>query len=100
MDIKKLEANLKKEKENFDRYSAKARKSKERIESLEALIYTRRFSEVTDVVQQKGLRLDELMAAIKTGDLTSLQEKINQAEETQRVEEGSEDFDFSSNSQY
>lgn len=78
MDIKKLELNLQKEKENYKKYAVKAQKAKEKIENLEALIYTKKFSEATDVVREKGLTLDELMAAVKRGDFSSLQERINQ----------------------
>lgn len=97
MDIKKLELNLQKEKENYKKYAAKAQKAKEKIESLEALIYTKKFSEATDVVQQKGLTLDELMAAVQRGDFSSLQERINQ---NQSGEEKNEESDFHSESSY
>lgn len=58
----------------------KIKASEGRIENYTLMINQRQFSQVTDVLNVKGLSLEEVMAAIKNGDLLSLQDKLTDRE--------------------
>jgi hypothetical protein len=64
---------LKKKREVLD---GRIKDSESKIEQYTMMINQKKFSEVTDVISSTGLSLEEVMAAIKKGDLLSLQEKI------------------------
>lgn len=52
------------------------KESENRIKKYTMMINEQKFTEVNDVISSTGLSLEEVMLAIKSGDLLSLQEKI------------------------
>lgn len=59
-----------------------------KIERYSTLSQNRKFSEATDILDVSGLSFDEVLEAIKTGDLLHLQEKIeNKRAQQQKTEE-------------
>ena len=81
MDIKeKLEkeqkklANLIEQKKVID---DKIKKVQREIEQCSSVIKQQRYSEVTEVLESRGLTVEEIMQAVKTGDMLSLQERLD-----------------------
>lgn len=88
MNIKDLEMKIEKKKTKIEELEAqkididtKIEKLQTEIDKLDNMIYQSRFDEITGVVNAKGLSIDEVLKAIKTGDLASLQKRM---EENQR----------------
>ncbi|MEG0614139.1 MAG: hypothetical protein RR540_00165 [Oscillospiraceae bacterium] len=64
-------------KENRLKLDIKMKKSQEHLAKLSLLLNQKKFNEAEDVIVKSGLTLDEITAAIKNGDVLSLQEKID-----------------------
>ena len=80
-----FELKKQKETEKLNKLYEKKEEIEKKIEISKALIkkYTttieqRKFSEIKDVIHSNGISIEEILEAIKTGDLISLQEKINE----------------------
>lgn len=73
---KKEQGKLNVLQEKRQKLDEKIKESEAKIVKYTLMINQRKFSEVTDVLNVKGLSLEEVMTAIKNGDLLSLQEKI------------------------
>lgn len=74
------QARLKDLQEKRQKLDEKIKLSEGKIEKYTLMINQKTFSQVTDVLTVKGLSIEEVMAAIKNGDLLSLQEKITDME--------------------
>ena len=79
----KINESIKKEQEKLNSLLEKRLKIEDQIKACESKIRKltnmnnqKKFTEVKDVLDIKGLSLEEVMAAIKSGDLLSLQEKL------------------------
>jgi hypothetical protein len=91
IDDNKLDEKLKKEEENLikfkDRRATLDEKIKEcesNIERLKLLKDNRKYTKLANSVQKKGLTVEDIISALQSGDLLSLQEKIeSNAEEVE-----------------
>lgn len=76
--LQKDQETLVKLKEKRARIDEKIKKVEDSIEYNTMLLDQKKFSEVTDVLKGKDLSIEEILSAIQSGDLLSLQEKIEQ----------------------
>ncbi len=89
--MERLKESLKKEQEKLSELKLKREKLDDRIKEKERLINKyqmminqEKFSQVNDVISSNGLSLDELMSAIQSGNLLSLQAKIEKQSENKK----------------
>lgn len=93
MKNKELEIKIEKKKVKIEELEAqkveidnKIEKLQTEIEKLNNIIYQSRFDEITGVVNAKGLSIDEVLGAIQKGDLSALQKRMEEHEETKELE--------------
>lgn len=77
-DQKRLEKLLE-QKQKLDEKIAKCRNE---IQKGNAILHQKRFNEAEEVLKVKGISMDEVLAAIKKGDVLSLQERLDGSAET------------------
>lgn len=65
--------NLKTERNKLD---DRIKKLEDEIERYKNIVTQQKFSEVTQVLKSNGLTIDEIMQAVKSGDMLSLQERL------------------------
>lgn len=89
--MERLKESFKKEQEKLSELKLKREKLDDRIKEKERLINKyqmminqEKFSQVNDVISSNGLSLDELMSAIQSGNLLSLQAKIEKQSENKK----------------
>lgn len=83
MNLDNVTEKLKKEKKSLDllmkkknSYEEKIKVSENRIQKYESIINQHRFDEANSVLSASGLSLEDVMLAVKNGNLTDLQEKL------------------------
>ena len=95
MEIKeKLEKDretLAKLKEKRNSIDEKIKKVEESIKYNTMLLDQKKFSEVNNVLKGKDLSIDEILKAIQSGDLLSLQEKMEQTSSTNSANDSTGD---------
>lgn len=68
----------------------KIKKTEAEIEKYSNLINQKKFSEMSEVLTANGLTIDEILKAVRSGDMLSLQERIEESvknkEETVKTE--------------
>ncbi len=75
---KKLEKLLE-QKQKLDDKIAKCRNE---IQKANAILHQKKFNEAEEVLKVKGISMDEVVAAIKKGDVSMLQERLDGSAET------------------
>jgi len=85
--LKKEEKKLNDLKEKRRVIDEKIKKAENEVEKYNNIINQQKFSEVSHVLTAKGLTLDEIMEAIKSGDMATLQERLKQSEKEKNVTE-------------
>ena len=79
--IGKEKETLVKLKEKREEIDAKIKKSEEKLRTLEMTQNSERFSSLSGVMKSSGLSVEDLMQAVLSGDLLSLQEKMEAAQQ-------------------
>lgn len=82
--MKKVEEKLHKEKLNLEKLIEKRNSINEKIKAKEIeiskyedMLKKDKFDSINSVLNANGLTIDEIMAAVKNGNLDTLQKKIN-----------------------
>lgn len=70
-------------KEKKDKLNEKIKKLEERIEKNTTILNDMRFNELNEVIKSKGLNIDEILEAVRAGDLLSIQNKLLQEDKSQ-----------------
>ena len=90
----KLAALIAREKKNLENYRAKsaeyadkAKKTEAKLARLEMMQDSKKFTALSDVVKQSGLSMEDVFMALQSGDLLSLQERMEAAQAAQKAEE-------------
>ena len=90
MDIKdkvrKDEETLIQLKEKKAKLDEKIAKLEERIENNKVILNDMKFTEINNVIKSKGLSVDEILQAVKNGDLLAIQDKLEQRQQEQENE--------------
>ena len=99
MTSDKLAAAIARERKNLESYEAKMaeyqekiRRSKAKLHDYEVMQNSQKYGEVLDLVKESGISLEDMLAALQSGDLLALQERmeaVKQAEAADPVEEAS-----------
>lgn len=83
MTSEKLAAAIAREKKNLENYEAKiaeyqdkARRSKAKLHDYEVMQNSQKYGEVLDLVKESGISLEDMLAALQSGDLMALQERM------------------------
>ena len=84
--LEKEKATLKSLKGKRSALEKQIRESENRILNYDNILNTKRFSEVDDVLNKKGVSLEDIVAAIKNGDLSSINNKIELAGKMDELE--------------
>ena len=91
MSTEKLQELLEREEIRLDNYKKKLTELDEKIRATEAAIQKYRvmlnnnqYLGFVSLVQEKGISLNEIMAAIQQGDLLSLQERIEEVQKDEK----------------
>ena len=91
MSTEKLQELLEREEIRLDNYKKKRTELDEKIRATEAAIQKYRvmlnnneYLGFVSLVQEKGISLNEIMAAIQQGDLLSLQERIEEVQKDEK----------------
>lgn len=74
--ITKEKNSLKKLYEKRAEIDAKIKKGEAKLQEYEMMSNSQQFGTLTSAISKSGLSVDDLLAAIKSGDLLSLQEKM------------------------
>lgn len=106
MTSDKLTKAIEREKKNIERYEAmiadyteKARASRAKLQQYEMMQNSQMFSALADIARKKSLSVDAILAALQSGDLLSLQEQMEAAqEEAPNGSDASGDFESALNS--
>lgn len=73
-----------------NKLNEKIKEKEVKIDELNKMLNQRKFSEMTDVLSSKGLSIEELLSAIETGDLLTLQEKLEEKENAKGIDTNKE----------
>lgn len=91
MSTEKLEELIKREEDRIDNYKKKRVELDEKIKAAEGAIQKYRlmlnnnqYLGFISLVQEKGISLNEIMAAIQQGDLLALQERMEEAQKEEK----------------
>lgn len=76
--LTKAEKKLQSLKEQRAVLDEKIKKTENEIERCNSIINQKKFSEVSQVLNAKGLTIDEIMRAVQAGDMLSLQERMEE----------------------
>lgn len=87
--LEKEKAALKNLKVKRNALEKQIRESENRILNYDNILNTKRFSEVDDVLNKRGVSLEDIVAAIKNGDLSGLNNKIELAGIMDKLESAS-----------
>lgn len=82
--IKKDEETLNQLREKKDKIEQKISLIEARIQKNKILLNDKKFTEINDVIKAKGLTIEEIMQAVKKGDLLEIQDKLMQQDETKK----------------
>ncbi len=74
--LTKEQAKLTELKEKRQKIDEKIKATETNILKYQGMLDQKKFSEVNDVLNSTGLSLEEVMSAIKNGDLLALQDKL------------------------
>lgn len=77
--LEKEQKRLDKLMEQKGKLDDKISKCKSEIQKYDAILHQKKFNEAEEVLKVRGISMDEVLAAIKTGDVTSLQGRLNGA---------------------
>lgn len=72
--------SLKKLYEKRAEIDAKIKKGETKLQEYEMMSNSQQFGALTSVISKNGLSVDDLLAAIQNGDLLTLQEKLEAAQ--------------------
>lgn len=78
--LKKEESKLSKLKAQRNELDEKIKKVENEISNLQNILQQKKFNELTQVFTAKGLTVEEIMQAVASGDMLSLQERIEKKE--------------------
>ena len=96
--IGKEQATLAKLYERKEELDAKIKKSETKLKELETMNNSQKFGALSSMVSKSGLTVDDLFAALQSGDFLALQERMEQAaqsaEEAEQSNEETENNDF------
>lgn len=87
--IAKEKATLAKLYERKAEIESKIKKSESKLNDYEMMNNSQKFGMLSSVVSKNGLSVDDLLAALQSGDLLALQERMEEAQ-SQTAEEQSE----------
>ena len=97
MTSEKLAAAIAREKKNLENYEAKmaelqekAKRCRAKLHEYEVMQNSQKFGEVVNLVKENGISLEDMLAALQSGDLLALQERmeaVKQAEAASPAEE-------------
>lgn len=93
MNVKEIETKIEKKKAKIAELETqqieignKIEKLQTEIDKLNNIIYQSRFDEITDVVSAKGLSIDDVLKAIKDGDLIALQKQMEDYKRDENIQ--------------
>lgn len=69
----------------------KIKKSEAEIKRLQGILNQKKFNEANDVLCSAGLSLEDVLKAVKNGDMLSLQERMEEAERKNTTDDTEED---------
>jgi len=88
-DIKTIDSLISAEQDKLDKLlekreaiDAKIKVSKIEIERLKMMRNNQQFNAISNALDEKGISVEDILAAISAGDLLSLQDKIDSNENT------------------
>ena len=92
MTSEKLNALIEKEKKNLVKFKAKkaeydekVKKTEAKLQQYEMLQNNDKFNALTNIVQQSGLSMEDVFAALQSGNLLDLQEQMEAAQAAQKA---------------
>lgn len=88
-------ATLKAQKTEIDE---KIKKTENTIEKYQHLINQKKFAAATDVLEVNGLTIDDVIAAVSSGNIASLQERIENRKTVDNVDTSSSEYEENNNS--
>lgn len=88
-------ATLKAQKTEIDE---KIKKTENTIEKYQHLINQKKFDAATDVLEVNGLTIDDVIAAVSSGNIASLQERIENRKTVDNVDTSSSEYEENNNS--
>ena len=111
MTSEKLTTLIEKEKNTLNKlYSqkealdAKIKKSQTKLAEYEMLANNQKYGTLTSVASKSGLSVDDLLAALQSGDLLALQERMEAAqnanEQSEQESVGTDNQDFKSEGEF
>lgn len=77
--IKREEGNLNRYKAKQAEYAAKVKATETKLTELNMMRDSQQLNQLADMMSKSGLTLAELMAAMQSGDMLTLQEKMDAA---------------------
>ena len=101
--IEREETILKKYKAKRAEYDEKIKKSEAKLHEYRMMENSQMFNTISEAARNKGLSVDDIITALQTGDLISLQEQLEAAQSKLRAEremeaeyemEGDNEFSF------
>lgn len=78
--IEKEKANLQKLRNRRDELDEKIKKSEAKLNEYEMMNNNKKFGAMASILTQSGLSMDDVLAALQSGDLVSLQEQMEAAQ--------------------
>lgn len=91
--INKERSNLKKLTEKKAEIDAKIKKSESKLQEYEMMSNSQQFGTLTSAISKSGLSVDDLLSALKNGDLLSLQEKMEASQNESASETDNNNFE-------
>lgn len=82
--IEKEESNLKRYKAKRAEYDEKVRKSESKLREYKTMQNSEKFNDFSAIVQKNGLSVEDILTALKNGDLLSLQEQMENAQQAEQ----------------
>lgn len=91
--LEELKAQREKVQEKINVLDEKIEKVENEIQRCNNILYQEKFNEVDHVLSSNGLTLDEIINAIQSGDVSSLQKQIEKKKEETTTEEDNKSDD-------
>lgn len=91
--INKERSNLKKLTEKKAEIDAKIKKCEAKLQEYEMMSNSQQFGTLTSAISKSGLSVDDLLSALKNGDLLSLQEKMEASQNESASETDNNNFE-------
>lgn len=81
--IKKEEGNLKRYKDKMAEYATKVKATESRLAELNMMKDSQQLNQIQNMMSQNGLSMADFLAALQSGDMLTLQEKMEASQEAQ-----------------